>query len=60
MAEAMKGIMILKPDFYLATINRDMSSSDIVTYLSRSRPFEIVEDITREKGQELAEAINGN
>jgi hypothetical protein len=59
MAEAIRGSAILEPAFYLATINREMTSSEIAVFLSRSKPFEIVEDITREKGQELAEAING-
>ena len=58
MAEAMKGYRILKPIFYLATISKDMTSSEIASFLSRSKPFEIVEDITMEKGQELVEAIN--
>jgi hypothetical protein len=60
MAEAMKGSNILEKAFYLATISRDMSSSELATFLSRSGPFGIVEDITREKGQEFAEAVNGN
>ena len=69
MAETIKGSVVLKSvpckeverkvAFYIATINRDMYASDVALYLSRSKPLSIVEDITREKGQALAEAING-
>ena len=69
MAETMKGTVILrsvpsreigrKVAFYLATINRDMSSTDIATFLTQSKPLTIVEDVTLEKGLALAAAING-
>ena len=69
MAETVKGSVVLKsvPNkdvekkvaFYLATIKRDMSPAVIVEFLTRSKPLAIVEDVTREKGQELAKAING-
>jgi hypothetical protein len=58
MAEAIKRKLVFKPDFYLATIKKEISPSDIVIFLSRSKPCKIVKDITREKGKEFAEAIN--
>jgi hypothetical protein len=57
-AEAMKGKLILEPEFYVATINGDISPSKMAVFLLRTKPWEMVEDITREKGRELAEAIN--
>lgn len=59
MAEATKRKLILKPDFYLATIDGNISPSEMAVFFLRSKPCEMVEDITREKGRELAEAING-
>jgi hypothetical protein len=47
-----------KVDFYLATINRDMSPADIADFFTRTKSLDIVKDVTREKGQALAKAIN--
>ena len=69
MAETTRGSVVLrsvpceavekKVAFYLATIKRDISAADVALFLTRSKPLAIVEDVTREKGPALAEAING-
>jgi hypothetical protein len=44
--------------FYMATINQNMSSTDIAAFLARFKPLSIVEDVTREKRHDLEKAIN--
>jgi hypothetical protein len=48
-----------KVAFYLAAIDRNVSVADVALFLTHSKPLTIVRDVTREKGQALAEAING-
>ncbi len=69
MTETVKGTVVLrsvpskdveeKVALYLTSIYREVSPTEIVALVARTKPLTIVTDVTNSKGRALVDAING-